>query len=235
MIQNEKRKNKTNKASFFDLDGVIYCGSLGIDFMKYLHEKGVIAESFVLRIIKADQLLRSGMITGGKYLKICADLWRKSITGLETETIKSEAERFINIIKAKTSKNAIKLIESDKANGFMILGVTASPIEVASQISKALGFDQIIGTQVSTKDGRYTGKLIRPWPVGKGKAQIVQKLASKFYIDLELSKAYGDSELDIDMLKLVGEPIAVNPDNELEKYAKQHGWKIIRWQINNDH
>lgn len=224
-----KSKRITVKASFFDIDGVVYEGSLGIDFMRHLQEKGIIAESFISKILEADSLYKARVLDGIKYLKICANLWKKSILGCEVKTINSEAEHCVQKVYGKISKNALKLIESDRFEGFRIIGVTGSPIEIAAYVSKLLNFDSIVATRVSVKNGRYTGRLLRPWPVGKGKAQAVLQISSKFNIDLTASKAYGDSENDIEMLKIVGEPITVNPDKRLEKYAIKQRWKIIRW------
>lgn len=220
---------RSRAAAFFDLDGVVYAGSLGIDFMKHLFNRGMISETFISKLTDASVSYKAGVIGLTKYFNICADLWRKSIAGCKKETIEKEAELFVGNINGKIHKNAEKLIESDRAEGFMIIGVTGSPIEIAKQFSKLFKFDHTAGTRVSTMNGYYTGRLIKPCPVGKGKATIVQQIASKHNLNLKTSKAYGDSELDIEMLKNVGQPIAVNPDKKLEKQATKHGWKIIRW------
>ncbi len=48
-------------------------------------------------------------------------------------------------------------------------------------------------------------------------------------IDLAASYAYSDSESDLPMLRAVGHPVAVNPDAELERVAREEGWRIMRF------
>jgi hypothetical protein len=46
-------------------------------------------------------------------------------------------------------------------------------------------------------------------------------------IDLANSYAYSDSITDLPMLELVGHPVAVNPDSELLRVARQEGWRVM--------
>ena len=55
------------------------------------------------------------------------------------------------------------------------------------------------------------------------KARAVQELAEREGIDLAASYAYSDSESDLPMLRLVGHPVAVNPDRELFAIARGRG------------
>jgi hypothetical protein len=44
-----------------------------------------------------------------------------------------------------------------------------------------------------------------------------------------VSYAYSDSESDLPMLRIVGHPVAVNPDQELARVARKEGWEILRF------
>ena len=41
---------------------------------------------------------------------------------------------------------------------------------------------------------------------------------------------YSDSKNDFPLLRIVDEPVAVNPDAELEKEAKAKGWPILNFK-----
>ncbi|MBF1281382.1 MAG: HAD-IB family hydrolase, partial [Neisseria sp.] len=41
---------------------------------------------------------------------------------------------------------------------------------------------------------------------------------------------YSDSKNDLPLLRIVDEPVAVNPDAELEKEAKAKGWPILNFK-----
>ena len=53
-------------------------------------------------------------------------------------------------------------------------------------------------------------------------------MAVKEGIDLANSYAYSDSITDLPMLELVGHPVAVNPDRELTRVARERDWDM-RW------
>ena len=79
-------------------------------------------------------------------------------------------------------------------------------------------------------DGTYTGREGGPFNYREGKAQALRELAAREGIDLAASYAYSDSESDLPMLRLVGHPVAVNPDKELSRVAREEGWEIMRFE-----
>jgi hypothetical protein len=52
-------------------------------------------------------------------------------------------------------------------------------------------------------------------------------LAGREGIDLSESYAYTDSVTDEPMLRAVGHPVAVNPDRDLARVAREEGWPIL--------
>ena len=69
-----------------------------------------------------------------------------------------------------------------------------------------------------------------PFNYREGKAQAIRELAAREGIDLAASYAYSDSESDLPMLRLVGHPVAVNPDAELARVARAEGWEVMRFE-----
>ncbi|GIX06189.1 MAG: hypothetical protein KatS3mg115_0592 [Candidatus Poribacteria bacterium] len=67
-------------------------------------------------------------------------------------------------------------------------------------------------------------------PLGAGKVQVAERLAEALGIDLSVSVAYADRFSDVPLLERVGEPVAVNPDRALRRYASQRGWRVLRWR-----
>ena len=79
-------------------------------------------------------------------------------------------------------------------------------------------------------DGVYTGRPGGPFTYREGKAQAIRELAEREGIDLAASWAYSDSESDLPMLRAVGHPVAVNPDAELARVAREEGWEVLRFE-----
>ena len=61
------------------------------------------------------------------------------------------------------------------------------------------------------------------------KARAIEQLAEREGIDLCGSYAYSDSASDLPMLRVVGHPVAVNPDATLAKAAREDGWEVLRF------
>jgi HAD superfamily hydrolase (TIGR01490 family) len=104
--------------------------------------------------------------------------------------------------------------------------VTATPVELATIISKRLGLTGALGTVSEVEDGRYTGRLVGEPLHGPAKAEAVKALAEREGLDLSRCAAYSDSANDIPMLSVVGHPVAVNPDGELRDHARANGWEV---------
>ena len=80
-------------------------------------------------------------------------------------------------------------------------------------------------------DGVYTGREGGPFNYREGKAQAIRELAAREGIDLGASATpTATSESDLPMLRLVGHPVAVNPDKELARVARAEGWEIMRFE-----
>src|SRR5256884_4323841 len=104
--------------------------------------------------------------------------------------------------------------------------VTATPVELASIISRRLGLTGALGTVAESVDGEYTGRLVGGLLHGPDKAAAITALAERAGLDLARCSAYSDSSNDIPMLELVGHPAAVNPDSDLRAQARAQGWPV---------
>ena len=114
--------------------------------------------------------------------------------------------------------------------GRRVFIVTAAAQELADTLAHVLAFDGGIGSQFSeVRDGVFTGRPAGYFVYRADKARAVQELAGREGIDLAASYAYSDSESDLPMLRLVGHPVAVNPDRELNSIARAEGWEILRF------
>jgi HAD superfamily hydrolase (TIGR01490 family) len=107
--------------------------------------------------------------------------------------------------------------------------VTAASQEIAELLAHVLVFDGGIGARSEVRDGVYTGRPDGPFTYREGKAEAISQVAAREGINLAESYAYSDSESDLPMLRAVGHPVAVNPDAELARVAREQGWEIMRF------
>jgi HAD superfamily hydrolase (TIGR01490 family) len=124
---------------------------------------------------------------------------------------------------------ALDLIEEHKRAGRKTVIISSSPIETVEAIGDQLGVDDVIATRARVDaDGRYTGEL-EFYAYGPFKAEAIREMAVQEGIDLASSYAYSDSITDLPMLELVGHPVAVNPDRELARVARERGWDVLEF------
>src|SRR4051794_21441141 len=107
--------------------------------------------------------------------------------------------------------------------------VTAASQEIAELLAHVLVFDGGIGARSEIRDGVYTGRPDGPFTYREGKAEAISQVAAREGIDLAESYAYSDSESDLPMLRAVGHPVAVNPDAELARVAREQAWEVMRF------
>src|SRR5581483_11838734 len=108
--------------------------------------------------------------------------------------------------------------------------VTAASQELADMLARVLALDGAVGSQFSeVQDGVYTGRPGGLFIYGSEKALALRRLAEREGIDLSGSYAYSDSASDLPMLRLVGHPVAVNPDSTLAKAAREERWEVLRF------
>jgi hypothetical protein len=93
-------------------------------------------------------------------------------------------------------------------------------------MARRLGLTGGLGTVAEHVDGVYTGRLVGEPLHGPAKAEAIRAMAVKEGFDLARCSAYSDSSNDLPMLSAVGHPTAVNPDTDLRRAAKEHGWPI---------
>jgi HAD superfamily hydrolase (TIGR01490 family) len=149
-------------------------------------------------------------VTGHKVAEIvtlCEEIYDESMTGRIWEGTRALAQRHLEA-------------------GQRVWLVTATPVELASIISRRLGLTGALGTVAESVDGQYTGRLVGGLLHGEAKAAAIRALAEREGLDLTRCSAYSDSTNDLPMLELVGHPNAVNPDGDLRALARARDWPV---------
>lgn len=94
-------------------------------------------------------------------------------------------------------------------------------------VGGTLGFDAIIGTDLHHKNGFVD--VTKPLDIvcGDEKAQRLRAAFADQPVDWDSSTAFADSLSDMPILKLVGHPVAVNPDAGLKAALAQTNWPVL--------
>jgi HAD superfamily hydrolase (TIGR01490 family) len=139
--------------------------------------------------------------------------------------------RYISEVAGKMITNKAKnLVNKHRDNGDKLLIITATNSYITKPIGNLLGIEDLIGTDLEEKDGEFTGKVRGVPSFKEGKIERLslwlkqKKLNLK---DFESVYFYSDSQNDLPLLRTVSNPIAANPDEVLEREAKENDWPII--------
>lgn len=132
-------------------------------------------------------------------------------------------------IRPRLWPESVALAREHLAKGHQVWLVSATPVEVGELIASRLGLTGALGTRTESVDGVYTGRLVGEFLHAEHKAVAARALAEGMDADLANSWAYSDSRNDIPLLELVGNPVAVNPDAALTRYAAEKRWPTMRF------
>lgn len=134
------------------------------------------------------------------------------------------AELLSALILAKSFPAAIRRVREHRALGHRTVLITGALDFVVEPLRPL--FDDIVAAEMTQRNGRYTGELVRVPPTGEARAQAMAAYAAAEGLELSESVAYADSASDLPMLEAVGFPVAVNPETKLASLARSRGWLI---------
>ncbi|MDR3642177.1 MAG: HAD family phosphatase [Candidatus Doudnabacteria bacterium] len=218
--------SKPVKLAIFDIDGTIFRSSLVIELSHALVDAKIFPAAARKEISREylAWLDRKGSYEA--YIDKVVKIYVKHITGQRYTNVKRVAEKVIREQKDRVYRFTRDLIGKLKSDGYILVAISGSPSYIVEKYAKAIGFNLFFGTELEIAAGKFTGK-VKSLDSAFNKAKIVKDLAVKHNASLKLSVAIGDTESDIPMLKLVGNPIAFNPNLGLAKYARKNHWSVV--------
>jgi len=214
------------KLAIFDIDGTIFRSSLVIELSQALVSAGIFPVTARKEISKEylAWLNRKGSYEA--YIDKVVKIYVKYITGKKFIEVDKIARQVIAYQKDRVYRFTRDFIKKLKKQNYLLVAISGSPSYIVAQYAKAIGFNLFFGTELEIVGGKFTGK-VKSLESAYNKAKIVKDLAKKYRADLKSSVAVGDTEGDIEMLKLVGRPIAFNPNLGLATFAKKHNWTVV--------
>jgi HAD superfamily hydrolase (TIGR01490 family) len=214
-------------AAFFDVDNTMMMGSSMFHISRGLAARKFFTTRDLGRFAWRQTVFRIGGSEPAGYLAEARKAALAFAAGWHVdEVVRLGEEIYDEIMAERIWPGTRALAESHLDRGQRVWLVTATPVELASIIANRLGLTGALGSVAEHKDGVYTGQLIGELLHGPAKAEAIRALAEREGLDLSRCSAYSDSANDIPMLSLVGTAVAINPDPELRRVAKEQGWQI---------
>lgn len=216
------------RAAFFDLDRTLIPGSSLFLLARGMYERDYYRVRDILRFGWRQTMFRlSG--ESDKALEQSRGATLEFVAGRPVRDLQEMGREIAEErILPRVYEGITKVIDHHRHVGDLTFLCTASPQELADIVAESLDMTGALGTRAEVShDGRYTGNLTDIGVLhGEAKAAAVVELADRLDIDLSESYAYSDSINDLPLLETVGHPIAVNPEAELKRCARECGWPV---------
>jgi len=155
-----------------------------------------------------------------KYLQTFAGMSDKEIFHFFAE-VKDEVMHELN-------EQVVERLEEHAANDVYTMVVSGAFTSFLNATIADLPFDRRIGTEIPFKNSILPKRFPLKHMQGKQKTTAIHEALKHRKVDWENSYAYGDSFSDIEFMHLVGNPVAVDPDERLQLHAKHNGWEVIQ-------
>lgn len=214
------------KFAAFDIDGTLFRSGLFREVSYELIQMGKVPESIVDEITDLHRKWRH-RIHGNAFEEF--ELTMVHAFDKLTSHIKvADYDEAVRRVLKKKAENVYvytrDLIKQLKSEGYFLVAISGSQIELVEPFARKYGFDAWVGQEWERGDEFFTGNITK---THTGKDKIIKKLLDEHSLTLKGSVGVGDSNGDTGMLELVEHPIAFNPTAELYEKAIKNGWDIV--------
>ena len=223
------RRPDERGAAFFDLDRTLIAGSSAFQFGRAAYRAGLMTRRQLAGDAWANIRFRLRGSTDAATDRL-RDRVGQTLAGVRVRDLQRLAPDVLAGVLPRLYPRMLELAYEHQDAGRPIFICTAASQEMAELMAIVLTFDGAVGSVSEVVGGHYTGNPGGPFTYREGKAEAIRELAARESIDLGASWAYSDSESDLPMLRLVGHPVAVNPDAELARVARAEGWEVLRFE-----
>jgi HAD superfamily hydrolase (TIGR01490 family) len=213
---------------FFDLDRTMLAADSEMAFGRRLVAERAISLGTMLRILAGYLYYRAS--PGRDLHELKRRLLRQLVRDREVAILEAIAGEVVEqeLLAALVPAGLAALAQHSDVGDRVVLLSAAVDI-VVEPIARALDIDTVVCTRLVRKDGRFTGEVASPMPMGPGKATALSATCARLGVEPARAVAYADHYSDRHMLRLVGTAVVVNPERKLAALARAQGWRIERW------
>jgi len=211
--------------AIFDLDNTLLAGDSDYLWGVFLAERGIVDRAeYERENERFFEQYKNGELDIHEFLRFSLRVLREN----RSNDLLLWREQFIREkIDPIVAAPARDLVERHRAAGDTLLIVTATNAFVTAPIAERFGIPHLIATIPEQIDGRFTGEVTGTPSFQAGKVERLQDWLRENDGDMAGSSFYSDSHNDIPLLERVDHPVAVDPDEQLARYARQRGWPVI--------
>lgn len=210
--------------AFFDLDHTLLNVNSSFRFGIYLYREKVINLSCLANLLWNYFLHKCGRLD---IYGIHEKSFKSLFCSREKNEFQYHAKRFVDEVYACLINNEVlSLLHLKKQKGDKVVILSSSPDFLVECFAEKMGVD---GWRATVYQANNVGKYVSIDCVleGKEKAKLVNEISVSYQIPKNLTSGYSDSHHDLDFLRSVAQPVAVNPNKILRRISINEGWDIL--------
>ena len=211
---------KKNKLALFDLDDTLFDGDTEAEWVKYMDHRGFIKGfDFYSKMEAFEKNYREGRLDVDEY----SEFLLSPIIGKSLKELEDHIEDFTSDIVTRFSDELSQELLDKHKNDTKVL-TSGSLSFLVHKIGTKLGIDNCFGTDPEYLEGKFTGRVEGRPNFSQEKVRRINKWMGSKKFDQIFS--YSDSIHDLPLLEFADFPMAISPDQELRRVAKEREWLI---------
>ncbi len=217
------------RLALFDLDHTLLSGDSDELWCEFLLQHGLLPRAeFEARNAAMGERYRAGTVAPAEF----CEFYVSTLAGRTPAQWQPWRERFLNeVVAPLIPASANELLDSHRRRGDTLVLTTATNRFITEPTAQHLGLAHLIATEAQLVDGQFTGRTENTLNMREGKVtRLLAWLAAQGLPAEGLADAtfYSDSANDLPLLRAVGRPVAVDPDDTLRAVATASGWPVLR-------
>jgi len=219
-------------AAFFDIDGTLTSLRTWTGYLDYFRRRNLkrtthlafVGVHYPLYFVR-----QLGLISESAFRRPWAAHLAWYVRGISIQDAQPIWEYTVRTLDGSWRTETRQILKDHLRAGDLVMLVSSGPYPMVARIAAELGVEHFIGTRLETRGDVFTGRSIDPVVIDESKASAARAYLAeqKLEVDLNSSFAYADSTTDLSLLEMVGNPVAVYPDDGLRSLAVERGWKIV--------
>lgn len=213
---------------FFDMDHTLIDNDCDVSWKEFLIDEGIADPRERDDIQRYWDLYAEGRLPVSEFISFQL----RQFIGRSVEEMRALAQRhFDAIVKSLIYAEGRAEIDCAHAAGIPTVVLTSTNTIIAEPVVRALGITHLLGTELETHEGHFTGRIIEPYCYEHNKVTKAREYCRKLGLSLDHATYFGDSVPDIPMLSSVARAVVVNPGEFLRQLASERGWPIVSWAL----
>lgn len=218
------------RVAIFDFDGTLYAKETYQTLMDHLKEHPIYKaryKRFLSAILPPYIGSKLKIYPVKKMRERSMQVYLEALENFTVDELETYFEEIAEKMKKDFNPLVVAKVKQHAADGVHVMLVSGAYTPLLHIVTEGLPFDSIIGTDVPVHNHVLNTKLPVRHIQGPRKNEKIEAALANKDIDWANSFAYGDSYSDLSVLDLVGNPVAVQPEQRLQVVAEKRDWAII--------